>query len=100
MEQELVKQLGIFAFAVVALIAVWKFLKATLERMYSTLESQNKASQDLLAKQTEVFAKALDKRDNQMDAVVDHLHKSTATLEAINETTGRIEVKVDAFHKP
>lgn len=97
MESELMKQLGIFAFAVVALIAVWKFLKTTLDRMYGTLEAQNKASQDLLAKQTEVFAKALDRRDIQMDAVVSHLHESTVTLEAINDTTGRIELKVNTL---
>ena len=92
--QKLFENLGVFSFAVLAAYVVWKGFQKMLTKAFSLLEEQNKASQALANRQSEIFAKAIDKRDAQMDDIVTHLNEQTHSLKQLVEATGRIETRV------
>lgn len=108
MESELVKQMGVFAFAIIALAVLWKFGKMMLLRFVSLLEKQlenaradsleeSKRCHEEFARQALTFAKALDKRDEQTGQIVNHLQEQTATMKTIADQTGKIVLKVDTI---
>lgn len=108
MDTELMKQMGVFAFALVALGVLWRFGKMMLLKFVSVMERQlenaradaleeSKRCHEEFSRQAMTFAKALDKRDEQTDEIVKHLQEQTATMKTIADQTGKIVLKVDSI---
>lgn len=104
---ELLKQLGVFAFAIIALFALWRFGKFMMVRFIEILERQLAEGREDALKESDrcheafrqqalMFADALDKRDKQNAVIVEHLQEQTSTMKTIADQTGKIAIKVQA----
>lgn len=88
---ELLKQIGFYGTAA---FLVWRFATKFVNKFFDAQEKQLARCHEEFARQSETFAKAIDKRDTQVDEITKCLQEQTSTLKTISEQTGKIAIKL------